>query len=92
MLPSYRLRFFRPEKNELRLVYGRDDLPPPRYDLSLLAPQVMGAPAREISASPERAGGPGASPSFVSPRVFWLFLCTAVIALLLLIVRLVRTP
>jgi hypothetical protein len=92
LLPSYRLRFFRPEKNELRLVYGRDDLPPPRYDLSLLAPQVMGAPAREISASPERAGGADTSTPFVSPRIFWAFLSTAVIALLVLIVRLVRTP
>jgi hypothetical protein len=91
LLPSYRLRFFRPEKTELRLAYGRDDLPPPRYDLSLLAPQVMGAPAREISATPERAGGAETSPpSFVSPRVFWAFLSTAVIALLVLIVRLVR--
>jgi hypothetical protein len=92
LLPSYRLRFFRPEKNELRLVYGRDDLPPPRYDLSLLAPQVMGAPAREISASPERAGGAETSAPFVSPGIFWAFLSTAVIALLVLIVRLVRTP
>jgi hypothetical protein len=92
LLPSYRLRFFRPERTELRLAYGRDDLPPPRYDLSLLAPQVMGAPAREISASAEPAGGGETSPSFVSPRFFWAFLITAVIALLILIVRLVRTP
>jgi hypothetical protein len=91
LLPSYRLRFFHPEKTELRLAYGRDDLPPPRYDLSLLAPQVMGAAAREIAASPERAGGGESSPpSLVTPRVFWLFLGTAVIALLMLIVRLVR--
>src|SRR5206468_11077399 len=57
LLPSYRLRFYPPEKSELRLAYGRDDLPPPRYDLSLLAPQVMGAPAREIIAGPEAGGG-----------------------------------
>jgi hypothetical protein len=91
LLPSYRLRFFRPDNTELRLAYGRDDLPPPRYDLSLLAPQVMGAPAREVSAGTEDAGGAGTSPpALVSPRVFWAFLSTAVIALLVLIVRLVR--
>ncbi len=91
LLPSYRLRFFRPDKTELRLAYGRDDLPPPRYDLSLLAPQVMGAPAREVSAGAESGGGAGSSPpTLVSPRVFWAFLSTAVIGLLLLIVRLVR--
>jgi hypothetical protein len=91
LLPSYRLRFYPPEKSELRLAYGRDDLPPPRYDLSLLAPQVMGAPAREIIAGPEAGGGGRETASFISPRVFWVFLAGAVIALLLLIVRLVRT-
>jgi len=90
LLPSYRLRFFRPEGTEIRLAYGRDDLPPPRYDLALLAPQVMGAAAREMTAAPER-GGREPTPSLVSPRAFWAFLATAVIALLVLIVRLVRT-
>jgi Protein of unknown function (DUF3999) len=91
LLPSYRLRFFHGDKTELRLVYGRDDLPPPRYDLSLLAPQVMGAAAREIAAAPERGGTGSSPPAFISPRVFWAFLGTVVVALLVLIVRLVRT-
>jgi Protein of unknown function (DUF3999) len=91
LLPSYRLRFFRPEKSELRVGYGRDDLAAPRYDLSLLAPQVMGAAAREIAAAPERGGGSRSSePSLISARTFWIFLGVAVLALLALIVKLVR--
>ncbi len=45
LLPSYRLRFYYHDPSSLRLAYGRDDLQAPQYDLALLAPQVMGAPA-----------------------------------------------
>jgi Protein of unknown function (DUF3999) len=92
LLPSFRLRFFQPEKRALRIGYGRDDLPAPRYDLSLLAPQVMGAAAQEIAAAPERGGsGRSSEPSLVSPTAFWGFLSVAVAALLVLIVKLVRS-
>jgi hypothetical protein len=92
LLPSYRLRFFRPEKSQLRIGYGRDDLAAPRYDLSLLAPQVMGASSREISAAPERGDSSRSSEpsSLISVRTFWVFLGVAVLALLVLIVKLVR--
>jgi hypothetical protein len=89
LLPSYRLRFYRPGTGALRLVYGRSDLTAPQYDLALLAPEVMGVEAREISALPE--SGAAAEPvSFVSRRAFWIFLSLSVLVLLALIVRLAR--
>lgn len=89
LLPSWRLRFFRPEGG-LRLVYGRSDAAAPRYDLALLAPAVLGASAREIAAGPE---APVASerPAILSPTVFWIGLALAVVVLLGLIVRLIAT-
>jgi hypothetical protein len=89
LLPSYRLRFFREQNADLRLMYGRADLDAPRYDLALLAPQLLGAPAQEIAAGEEQAGSATDSP-LVSPRLFWVLLAAAVVALIALIVRLVR--
>lgn len=88
LLPSYRLRFFAPAGAPLRMVYGRDDLQPPRYDLSLLAARVMGAAATEVGAAPESA--PREETPFISPRWFWVLLAASVVVLLGLIVRLVR--
>jgi hypothetical protein len=91
LLPHHRLRLFQPEGEPLRLVYGRADLDRPRYDLALLAPQVMGAPAREVAPGPE-AGAPAASsgPALLSPTAFWILLGASVMVLLAIIVRLVR--
>jgi hypothetical protein len=89
LLPSYRLRFFRGQNADLRLMYGRADLDAPRYDLALLAPQLLGAPAQEIAAGEEQAGGATDSP-LVGPRLFWALLAGAIVALIALIVRLVR--
>ena len=88
LLPSYRLRFFAPQGGALRLLYGREDLQPPRYDLSLLAPKLMGAPATEVKAGPESSRADAAP--FISPRWFWALLGAAVIVLLGLIVRLAK--
>lgn len=90
LLPSYRLRFFRPA-SDLRLVYGHDDLGTPQYDLELLAPQVMGAEVREIAAAPAGASPHTTFVPLLSPRTFWIGLGVAVIALLAIIARLVRT-
>jgi hypothetical protein len=91
LLPSYRLRFYRPATTALRLAYGRDDLAPPRYDLALLAPQVLGVAATEIA-----VGGVSATPvtshrplMLASPVVFWSVLGVAVVVLLGFVVRLV---
>ncbi|MGH9313786.1 MAG: hypothetical protein ACRD1S_11400 [Vicinamibacterales bacterium] len=92
LLPSYRLRFYRPAGTDLRLVYGRSDLTPPQYDLALLAPVVMGAEAQEIAAGNESTATAAATAAagLVSPRMFWGFLGLAVLVLIALLVRLVR--
>jgi hypothetical protein len=90
LLSSYRLRFYHTGNAGLRLAYGRDDLQPPQYDLALLAPQVMGARAMEVSAAPVLGAAPPAAASFASPRTFWVVLTGAVLVLLALIVKLIR--
>lgn len=91
LLPSYRLRFFREQGAALRLAYGRPDLAPPRYDLALLAPQLLGAAVTEIVADGEgpRSADSAAS-ALVSPRMFWGFLAVAVLVLVGLIARLLQ--
>ena len=91
LLPSYRLRFYRPASSDLRLVYGRDDLSAPQYDLALLAPIVMGAEALEIVAGTETSSTavPQAA-GLVSPRLFWAILGAAILVLLAVLFRLVR--
>jgi hypothetical protein len=87
LLPSYRLRFFREARTALTLLYGRSDLAAPRYDLALLAPRLLGAPAQDVVPGPERSTDvTGVTPTVV----FWSALAIAVIALLVLIARLLR--
>jgi hypothetical protein len=95
LLPSYRLRFYHPRGGALRLAYGRDDLQSPRYDLALLAQQVMGAPARDVVATAATAGAAsspaaGGEPRLISPLTFWILLGAAVLVLVGIIVRLVK--
>ena len=89
LLPSYRLRLYHPER-PLTLVYGRDDVSLPRYDLALLAPQVMGAEARELMPAPVEAERPGPVTSLVSPQYFWAGLVVAVLVIVGVIVRSMR--
>jgi hypothetical protein len=93
LLPSYRLRFYAPPEalGGIRLVYGRSDLQPPQYDLALLAPRVMGATASEVGTAAVAATAPSPEAAFVSPRLFWIVLGGAVLVLLGLIARLVRS-
>jgi hypothetical protein len=91
LLPSYRLRFYRPAASGVRLAYGRTDLAPPRYDLALLAMQVLGAETREVAADPESGAAAAAAQTLVSPRVFWGLLSLAIVVLLAMIGRLVAT-
>lgn len=93
LLPSYRLRLFRAERMPLRVAYGQTKLGAPSYDLALLAPQVLGVPAREVGLSQEQGTSGGTNPAIaalVSPRVFWGVLVVAVLALLVLLARLLR--
>jgi hypothetical protein len=45
----------------VNLLYGQPGLAPPRYDLSLLAPRLLGEAAREITLAPE-TGATAAEP------------------------------
>ncbi len=88
LLPAHRLRFVR-EDGALALLAGRPGLAAPRYDLELLAPRLLGAPATEVGLAP--APLPAAAPSTGS-RLFWAALVGAVVALLVLLARLLRRP
>ena len=93
LVPSWRLRFYNPASAStgLSLLYGNDALQSPRYDLALLASQVMGAEAREIEAAPEgAAGSPAASGQdpILTPRTFWIGLSAAVLVLIAVIGKL----
>jgi hypothetical protein len=93
LLPSYRLRFFHADGTGVRLLYGRQDLQPPQYDLALLAPRVMGATAREISAAPDSGANVNSAPPSARRSVttiFWAALSLSVLVLLGLIVKLIR--
>ncbi len=93
LVPQYAVRLFRRENQPLRLLYGRDDLAAPRYDLQLLSGQVLGRTAEDVTAGPEQAlQGGGAANAFdlVPPAVFWAVLGVTVIFLIGLVVRLMR--
>ena len=87
LLPSYRLRFYRPARSSLTLVYGRSDLLAPRYDLALVSGDLLNAGATAVNPLPERQTTP-ARRTLLSPLQFWIFLSVAVVILLTLIVRL----
>jgi hypothetical protein len=87
-LPMWRVRFFA-RQGPLWLLYGESNLRPPRYDLALLAPQLMGAQAEPVQAAPAESAGPTAAGTVVSPRTFWIGLSIAVVALLAVIAKLV---
>jgi hypothetical protein len=91
LLPAHRLRFFEPAGASLQLLYGQPDLPPPRYDLSLLAPRLLGETAREIALGPvpHRPAGPDAAA--LGGKIFWGALVAAVLVLLALLGRLLRS-
>lgn len=90
LLPAHRLRFVREEGASLTLVQGREGLAAPRYDLELLAPRLLGAPAREASLAPAPQMAPREAEERRSRRVFWAVLVGVVVALLLLVARLLR--
>jgi Protein of unknown function (DUF3999) len=90
LLPAYRLRLYRERGASLRLAYGRTDLSAPRYDLALLAPQLLGVPATEVIPGAEQPGPSAATAAAISPRVFWGAMSIAVVVLIGLIARLIR--
>ncbi|BDU74628.1 DUF3999 family protein [Mesoterricola silvestris] len=83
LLPSWRLRFFRPG-DAFQLCYGRD-LEAPDYDMALLAGRLREAPAQEIVL----AAGTEPAPAAGAPlkAVFWGALVIAVAGLLYMLAR-----
>jgi hypothetical protein len=98
MLPTRRLRFVRVPGVEPVLAYGAIGLGSPRYDISLLAPRILGASAHEIDPLPETAvvgEGSDESDLALAPErdhrlVFWAVLGASVVALLAILGRLLR--
>ena len=93
LLPSYALRLFRPANQPLRLLYGKDGVDPPRYDLQLLAPQLMGRRAEEAPIGVEQrfaAATAAIVTEVVSPTVFWVALSLAVLVLITMVAKLMR--
>ena len=87
-LDTWTLRFFHPG-GQLKLLYGRQGLGEPRYDLSLIASQLDPA-AREVTLAPEPAAERTNDPTRVPRGLFWGALVAAVAVLLLVLSRLVR--
>ena len=90
LLPANRLRFFYPAGDSLTLLYGQPGLQPPRYDLSLLAPRLLGEAAHEITLVPEHHPGPELDAAATEKKIFWGALIGAVLVLLVLLGRLLR--
>jgi hypothetical protein len=90
LLPTYRLRFYRDRPDEaLSLLYGRPGLAAPTYDIALLAPELVGAPAVEVAPGGESAGAAAAA-GRIPQVVFWAVLGLAVLAMVGLIARLLK--
>jgi hypothetical protein len=91
LLPAYRIRFFRPDEQELTLLYGQPRLAMPRYDLALMAERMRGATANEIAAGQEisAAALPVQHGTGTETKVFWGALVAAVVILVALVARLV---
>ena len=79
LMPAYAVRLFRRSNVPMRMMYGRDDLNAPQYDLQLLVPQVMGRTAEEVSAGAEQPTNDVGSSAFdaVPPAVFWSVLAVS---------------
>ena len=89
-LPTYRLRFIRRGEDDLWLMYGRQGLAAPRYDLALLAPRVLGARVPEVGLSEITEELPTTTGGGIGTFVFWGALILALIVLLALVARLLR--
>ena len=94
LLPTRRLRFVRTEESAPVLAYGAEKLAAPRYDLTLLAPRILGARAHEADPLPEPASpqetADEESADATGRRVFWAVLAVAVVVLLAVLGRLLR--
>jgi hypothetical protein len=85
---TYQLRFFYPPGEKLTLLYGQDSLPPPQYDLELLASDLAGQPSQTVH---YRRVQPRLDVTLARMFYFlWIVLGVAVVGLVALLVRLLR--
>ena len=92
LLPGYQIRFLRTDDTQpLTLFYGDATLSTPRYDLALMKPYLLDAPAAEIDPGPERERVPATQAAHLPAWGFWAVLIVAVLVLLGLIGRLLRS-
>jgi hypothetical protein len=87
-IPAVSLRFYNPG-SPLTLLYGNAHASAPQYDLALLAPRVLGEPARDLSLG--AAAGAAAEESALDAKIFWAALALATLILLAILARLVRS-
>ena len=90
-LPHYRLRFLHPGAEALSLLYGNSSLEAPRYDLALMSPQLVGLPSLEVGLEAETDVADKEEEASRQTVVFWGARVEAVVVLLGLLVRLLRT-
>jgi len=87
-IPAVALRFYN-SGAPLTLLYGNARAHAPQYDLALLAPRLVGEPARDMVLGAMTSAA--AEPSSVDAKIFWGALALATIALLTVLVRLVKS-
>ena len=86
-MPAVALRFYNPG-SPLTLLYGNSQATAPQYDLALLAPRVLGEPARdlELDALPAAVAGETSS---LDVKIFWIALVVVTLVLLVVLARLI---
>ena len=85
LLPSYALRFFSSGR-PLTILYDDPSASPPRYDLALLAPRLLGESAREVTMAPMVM--PGKATARKERVIFWGVIGAATVILLVTLARL----
>ncbi|HSB35944.1 MAG TPA: hypothetical protein VLH41_03660, partial [Thermoanaerobaculia bacterium] len=89
LLPSYRLRFYAGGEGTRTLLYGQPSLAPPRYDLALLAPRLVGVSSNDAALGPEEVNDVPAAGAR-DRALFWGVLVAAVLGLVVVLGRLLR--
>jgi len=87
-IPAVSLRFYNPG-SPLTLLYGNARASAPQYDLALLAPRVLGEPARDLTLG--ATAGAAKEEAALDAKIFWGALAVATIILLAILARLVRS-
>jgi hypothetical protein len=88
LLPGWQVRFHRPA-GTVTVLYGKEEMTEPHYDIAALSPSSMMGDAREVAAEAERGGT--APARMISPPAFWIGLGAAVVVLLGVLVRLMAS-